>query len=218
MFLPACENCLTPSRELFCGPCRELLEFKNVCISCGHYSLVGLTQCIGCRNKSWAWDDLYSSFFFTEGVCRWMSDIKEGGRPERWRELRKDWIPKFSQLPEAIVFVPADPSSFRRRLYDPGEALAEHLARRLRLPVLNIFRREIFLSSQKQLSRQDRLQYFRETLKLQPLTQRFTCLLLVDDVMTTGASLTHCSELLRAVSERVVVYSVARTLATKPLI
>jgi len=147
-----------------------------------------------------------------------MSDIKEGGRPERWRELRKDWIPKFSQLPEAIVFVPADPSSFRRRLYDPGEALAEHLARRLRLPVLNVFRREIFLSSQKQLSRQDRLQYFRETLKLQPLTQRFTCLLLVDDVMTTGASLTHCSELLRAVSERVVVYSVARTLATKPLI
>ncbi len=218
MFLPACENCGLPSAQLFCKACLLILAFKNICISCGAFALIGISQCMGCRKKSWSWDELHASFIFSGGVRTWISNIKEGGRPERWRELQKNWIPSFDRTPEAIVYVPSDPISFRRRLYDPGEALAKYLSQGLQLPVLNLFQRDVFLSAQKKLHRSDRLRYFRETIKLRPITQRFRCLLLVDDVMTTGASLDRCSELLKPISEAVVVYCVARTLATKALI
>lgn len=218
MFKPACENCGVGSTHLLCEDCLRILKADALCIHCGQRFAGQGLRCLTCQGRSWSWSELHSSFIFSGGVQRWILDIKENARPERWRELKREWIPQFASHPEAIAFVPSDPISFRRRLFDPGEALAKYLSRSFQIPVVNAFKREEFLRSQKTLRRQDRLRYFGETLKLRPLTQRFRCLLLVDDVMTSGASLLHCSELLKGVSDHLVVYCVARTLATKPLI
>ena len=131
--------------------------------------------------------------------------------------------PAFAQLlsqgraapPDALLLpVPLHLHRLGERGYNQAAVLAEHLAPRLQLPVaVDGLRRLIDTPSQTQLSRKERLGNLRHAFALTPgfSVQGRHCLL-VDDVMTTGATLaTLATLLLRHGASRVDAWVLART-------
>ncbi len=116
---------------------------------------------------------------------------------------------------DALVVIPSDPLQTKRRLYDHAKHLGSFLSKRLKIPRLDLLNRSAFISSQKELSREDRLWVLRQTLNKNLMAQRFRRLLLVDDILTTGASILRAAELLAPLCDELGVYCIARTLARR---
>jgi predicted amidophosphoribosyltransferase len=113
------------------------------------------------------------------------------------------------ELAGAVVPVPAGPWRWRWRGFDPAEEIAHALAARAELPVVNCLRRA---RGRRQVGRRrsDRLA------RPPRVWATVACpreALLVDDVWTTGATLSACARALReAGSRRVIAVTLARTL------
>ncbi|MGH2953059.1 MAG: ComF family protein [Solirubrobacterales bacterium] len=96
--------------------------------------------------------------------------------------------------PAAVVPVPASPLRRRLRGFDPAELIATRLAARLGLPLSTSLARTHH-RRQTGRSRADRLADPPRIRVRDPVPARG---LLVDDVLTTGATLTACARALRA--------------------
>ncbi len=112
-----------------------------------------------------------------------------------------------------IVPVPTHPRRRRERGYDHTALLAKGLSRRLNLPVFKGVRRIRHTAPQFGLDRADRRGNLRGAFAVsRPERLRGASILLVDDVMTTGATVDEISRTLRrdAGVAGIVVLVVAR--------
>ncbi|MDN3520548.1 ComF family protein [Halomonas ramblicola] len=111
--------------------------------------------------------------------------------------------------PQAIVPVPLHPRRSRTRGFDQAEWLARRLARRLEVPLRHGERRRD-TPSQRGLDRAERRANLRHGFRVTgPLPRRVA---LLDDVMTTGATLDALGRACRAAgAEEVEAWAVART-------
>jgi predicted amidophosphoribosyltransferase len=96
----------------------------------------------------------------------------------------------------AIVPVPPHPARLRKRGYDPAGLLARALARRTGIPLVSALRRSASDSRQLGASRDERLRAGR--LELTPRGPAPKLAILIDDVHTTGATLSACAAALRS--------------------
>lgn len=106
--------------------------------------------------------------------------------------------------PDCLTAVPAHRESLRLRGFSPPAELARLLSRRLRVPYrLDLVRRSREEGRQVHLGRQARLRLAADTYVCMPGTQGQSaplagaCVAVVDDVMTTGATLHAVAQALR---------------------
>lgn len=115
---------------------------------------------------------------------------------------------------DAIVPVPLHPLKAREREFNQAERLATRLGRASGLPVLSrLVRRVRFTATQTALSRGQRQHNMRGAFELLPAGRRLDGwrLVVVDDVLTTGATTSACARALRkAGAAEVCVWTVAR--------
>jgi ComF family protein len=112
-----------------------------------------------------------------------------------------------------ILPVPLHKKRLRERGFNQAVILARHIARRFALPLdFLTLRREVGTDPQVGLGRDDRAANVRGAFAVRrPERIRGRKILLVDDVSTTGSTLTECaSALLRAKAETVAVLTLAR--------
>jgi ComF family protein len=111
-----------------------------------------------------------------------------------------------------FVPVPLHPARQRRRGFNQAERLATALARRTGLAVSDCLERAGPARPQVGRSRAERLRGIEGTVRLRPGNEAPTEAILVDDVVTTGATLAACAATLRASgSRRVRGVAYART-------
>jgi len=96
---------------------------------------------------------------------------------------------------DAIVAVPMTTKKRRMRGYNQSDYVAKGVAQQLRQPVLHkILERTSQKSSQTQLNKFTRWQNINESFQLKkPLPKNIKHILLIDDVITTGATLESCA-------------------------
>jgi ComF family protein len=114
---------------------------------------------------------------------------------------------------DAVTFVPLFPRKQRERTYNQSHLLAAELAPRLRCPLLTrCLRRVRYTATQTHLSMDERAANVRGAFAVSdPDWVAGRNLLLVDDVMTTGATVSECARVLKeAGAGRVYVITVAR--------
>lgn len=157
--------------------------------------------------------------YFQKGnkVQNLMHQLKYNNRPEcgyRMGELYAytlkrsvDWV-----MPDAILPVPLHPDKKKKRSYNQSEFIARGMASILKIPVIsdNLLR-AANTETQTRKSRFDRYQNLQNAFLIrEPKTLNSKHLLLVDDVITTGATLEACSiELLKLTNVRISIASLA---------
>ena len=208
--IPVCKTCLSKPEplhaEYFCVRCRT--PFLNA------FPLDEDGVCALCRRGASGFDAAYS-FGAYEGELRELIHLFKYGRvPTLARPLGKLLalgLPREEHF-DAIVPVPLHWWKRWQRGFNQSELLAKEIARRTNLPVKNCVRRVKYTNAQAGLTNARRRanvsQAFRAKGKRILEGQR---VLLVDDVMTTGATAASCARALkRAGATYVALLTVAR--------
>lgn len=127
---------------------------------------------------------------------------------------------EMTQGADAVVsWVPMPESRYCSREYDHAELIAEQLARRIQLPLIRTLNR---VEGQQPLARQLGLtgEERRKNLvgSFVPACEHKGTILLIDDVMTTGATAVRASEcLLMNGAQRVMVMTATRAVEAQPM-
>lgn len=93
---------------------------------------------------------------------------------------------------DGVAYVPLSPKSRRSRGYDQSRLLAKTVAKSLGLPLLDALEKVRETKTQHRLGREDRAQNVQGAYRANGLAAG-KGLLLIDDIVTTGATLTECA-------------------------
>jgi ComF family protein len=156
--------------------------------------------------------DAAYSFAAYDGVTRKLIHLYKYARIRTLARPLADLLRRGLPLDEhfdTIVPVPLHWLRQWKRGFNQSELLARALSRRSGIPVLNALKRSRSTKAQAGLSNHARRQNVAKAFRARPVEGRR--ILLIDDVMTTGATATACAQALkRAGAARVAVLTVAR--------
>jgi ComF family protein len=223
--LPAC--CLlcgqaSPQRLLCPGCDNDLPRIGDCCGQCalpGGYGAARL--CADCLRHQPAWDQaiaalvyeypvdhLVRHFKFHKDMCCGQLLADELARAVALKFGQAEFIPE--QKPDLLVPVPLHFLRRCRRGFNQAEVIATELQRVCGIPIQHkLLQRIAHTPAQSGLDRQARQKNLRDAFRCAPL--QGTHVALVDDVLTTGATLQECARVLkRAGASRVSVWVAAR--------
>nr|WP_255431831.1 phosphoribosyltransferase family protein [Collinsella sp. BA40] len=208
-----CAGCEAPG-QLVCSGCLERLELIDpawACARCG--APFGRMLCTECYGRTMATDRCLAVAVFQDPLARMIRMYKDAGErrlAEPFAEMLYDAAlhaqaedaERFSGLlarADALVFVPATARAFRRRGFDHMEAIARVLAELSGVPVLDALVKH-GAGDQRAWGRLERLMRSHGAYEVVP--DAFGALagarvLLLDDVITTGATVTAAASVLR---------------------
>jgi ComF family protein len=186
---PGCDQTLQRGEGAVCLHC--LLEIGQTHFH-GHYRLAGKVPLAGA-----------SAMFYFDKRGRFkkmMQALKYGNRPQVGRFLGTHYGEVLRQVPalmqvDAIVPVPLHRSKFAQRGYNQSEMIAKGLSKAMGIPVdTRSLVRASKTETQTKKSKTERWENVKSVFEMQqPLSGK---LILVDDVITTGATLEACIRIL----------------------
>ncbi len=190
LFPPRCLVCgrevgdLTP----ICASCwAEIPRWDTVCVVCGVGVEPGLDLCPECavEARPFAWARSVGPY---EGVLRALVLlVKYGGERAVAKILAREMAERVAGEVAIVTWVPADPLRLRARGFHGAEILGQEVARALGIPAQALLRKLSPSPEQVGRPREERLKamhgLFSATKK-----GRGQPVLVVDDVMTTGAT------------------------------
>ncbi len=148
-------------------------------------------------------------FAYSNDTADMLLAAKNGGRRQILRQLGQAMARSLVDAPsiDYVTWIPATPANRRTRGFDQGRLLAQTVAAGLDVPTRSLLARPAggIDSGQKGKSRNERLR----GAPLVATRQTSARLLLVDDVITTGASLRHGADALYAAGASQVVAATA---------
>ncbi|MCD1147259.1 ComF family protein [Peptoniphilus sp. KCTC 25270] len=116
---------------------------------------------------------------------------------------------------DAIAYVPMTKNKERIRGYNQGKLLAEEIGRNLNIPILHVLKKKRENKDQIGLTGQERTENVRDVFSCEENLEGRR-ILLVDDVFTTGATLSSCGKvLMESGAEEVFGLVIAKALYTK---
>lgn len=217
---------LLPSHCLLCGArgqgalslcadcAAELPRNASCCTRCALPLATPAPLCGRCLKREPPWDAAWVPFRYEWPLAQLEARFKFGGDLAAGRTLSLAWIAAShpAGLPQAIVPVPLHRSRLRKRGYNQALELAKPLARSLGVPLLqDVLRRNRATNAQTELTAVQRRRNVRGAFAAHFDGVPLEHVAVLDDVFTTGATLSECTRVLkRAGVRRVDVWALAR--------
>ncbi|WP_344794233.1 ComF family protein [Litoribacillus peritrichatus] len=219
-----CQLCLSrtnSSDQYFCYQCLPYLPFiTKHCKKCALPTEVDLDVCGRCQTNPFDFDRAFSLFEYRYPMVHWIGSYK-ANKLTNLVQLEQWFYSAFyhqyhEQTIDAIIAIPSSPVKTLIRGEIPSYPLAQAIHKRTHIPFIRgVLSKDWSEQSQKSKSREARLSNHRFKLHEERLWRGSTQLdtvLLVDDVMTTGASLNEASKLLKKAGVgKVFTLTIART-------
>lgn len=202
VFAPRCLLCGEIGRQGrdLCAACRDALPWNHsACLRCALPLPVPGT-CGACLQKPPAMTETHAVFVYGFPLDRLVPRLKFHHDLAAGRLLSELMAERLAAvaLPVAVVPVPLHPSRLRRRGYDQALELARPLARTLQLPLVpDLLVRVRATSAQSELDAGARQRNLRRAFAVRTHVELPLHVALVDDVMTTGATLQAAATTLR---------------------
>lgn len=173
-----------------------------------------LPECHKCQAAPRPWGDLWVPYEYGWPLDSLEARFKFAGSLAAGRVLSDAWMDAGPppSMPDLLLPVPLHLSRLRSRGYNQALELARPLGKRYRIPVAHdMLYRARRTEAQSELDAAARLVNVRGAFAVRRVpAQKHVAI--VDDVMTTGATLIECTKALLAVGvERVDIWALART-------
>ena len=211
---------LFPDSCIACGA-PLAADLRHLCAPCGSElrarpGSLALPEPPGPRATASAAARVFYALEFEGAVRAVIHALKYQGRTSIARDLARLAVPTALCAcvtpPDVVVPVPLHPVRFRERGFNQSEFLAVHLAAGIGAPVRRALVRARHTQPQARLARRQRLDIAPDTFRAADGIAGAGRVLLVDDVVTTGATLAAASvELLRTGAAEVVCFAIAAT-------
>lgn len=204
------------SDSMFCKECLDSMQFIKgaPCPVCGG-DINGIFEiCPDCLSEpERKWKKGYSVFRYTDGAAVAIRKYKYGKEialAKPFGKLLAGTITEPGQYAE-IIPVPLHWIRFFQRGYNQSQLLAKELSRWTGIPAVNRLKRIRNTKHQAFLEREDRLKNIRGAFRVRkPEEIRGKRILLIDDVMTTGSTLSECADILSKAGAVVDIAVIAR--------
>ena len=218
---PGCQENLCQDQEdgRLCRSCDQELSRlpENRCGLCGAPLNTSLELCQECTDTDRPWCAGTAAFPYDGTVGDWIRAFKYGAHTEYLnffvREMARAWRKYHGNaIPDAVTPIPLHWFRERTRGFNQAALLAEGLAKELHLEYLPVLRRAHATAHQARLGEKNRARNLRHAFVVKDASAIVDkTILVVDDVFTTGATLTAaCQALLDAGAEETAILTVAR--------
>ena len=224
------EPLATGDRSTFCGPCDAALPWivPPICLRCGEPFEVVVPEdaarfaervCAACRAHPPAYEVARAAFLFDGPIRKAIHALKFNGRREIAMPLavllhrHATGLEGFLAGIDAVVPLPLHPRRLRERGYNQAEALAAPFAALAGLPLeRSLLIRSRETAPQVGLDRNARRANVQDAFAVsEPARAVGRSFMILDDVMTTGATLNSAAHAIRGVGATFVrVATVAR--------
>lgn len=182
------------SEERFCERCLEKLPFNAgyICEKCGRSIGEDYPVCLECKADMPSYTEARSAFRYEGDIVRLVKKFKTGSKylADVFAEYMAPLVPAAFPDADFFAFVPMTERAEKRRGYNQSRLLAQALSARSGVAAeegVLVKTRET--SSQKELSRKERAVNLKGSFRVH---ERSLCrgksVVLVDDVLTTGAT------------------------------
>lgn len=188
---------LYPTGCMLCGSTREV--HNGLCLSCEHTWRQESHQVQrGTKQLS----AICSAAPYQDAMRRAMLDLKFQGKRENlavfahmmWETWEQSGMPK----PDCMTCVPMNFFHMHRRGFNQSAELAKLLAEQWELPLYQVLKRSFFSATQAKLDANNRMQNAQRSFSIKRyLDLTGQKILLIDDIVTTGATADTCAGLLK---------------------
>jgi ComF family protein len=224
VYPPHCVHCGRPlapaDRRILCADCEDDLRGSRIvepfCSTCG-VPLPGGDECGLCRQGAQTFDVGRSLFRYSGPVGALIRSFKYEGAYHLGAEVvdrfvQPDWLPEDIGDVDCAAPVPLHPRRRRERGYDQAKLLAEAFCGQWGWPLQDgALRRTRYTESQTGHNRRDRWLNVHGAFQARSGAVEGRHVLLIDDVMTTGATASACAAAVRqAGGEKVSVLTLTR--------
>ncbi len=219
---PLCKNA-DPSQAIdndFCESCFRTFPqvYGPFCVGCGGHLDTALDVCRSCLSQAKRpWQNAMTLFNHEEPMQNIIHQFKYRGMTVYARGFgyfgAKVVRERLTSLPDVIVPIPLHWFRFLQRGYNQADVWAKVLSEYLEIPVAYPLRRPHYRKHQMRLNRSGRLRKKSQifALRNQGESVKGKHVLLVDDVFTTGATLTAAARLLKkAKVASITVFTITR--------
>jgi competence protein ComFC len=207
----SCAVCaaIVEARAQLCRACADEAPRLRApfCAKCSQPFAGAITDaftCANCADRVLHFEAAISAYRSRGVVRKVMHDFKYGGQL-RLRHQLGDWLCETLHDPrlagrrfDCIVPVPLHPARKRERGFNQADLLAARLQRRCHFPVRPLLQRIRYTTTQTRFDRRERMENLAGAFRLRrgAVVQGLR-VLLVDDVLTTGSTLSECAAVLK---------------------
>ncbi|MCX6645654.1 MAG: ComF family protein [bacterium] len=209
VFPTRCPGCERIDTVGFCQDCRRMLEWierKSACQRCGASGMssqrIRGNACPACHNRNYKTTQAAAVLKYSgplvPAIIRWKYRNQEK-LTAVFAELMVDWItmqaPDWWEKIDYIVPAPHHPSTVRNRGFNPPEEIAGIIASRFAIPFLPRILFKIRMTApQVRLKGDERFANLHESMHVFDKSMlEGKRVLIIDDVMTTGATMNECA-------------------------
>jgi ComF family protein len=217
---PGCYWCRAPGVvEGACAPCAASLPWNDsACRACGLpiANAVAVSVCATCLRDAPPQDRTWVAFRYATPVAQAVLDLKFHGRLAAAHLLgglmARRLARRAEPLPDLLIPVPLSTGRLRRRGYNQALELGRGLARTLGVPLAPAAARRIReTAEQTRLDAAARRHNVRGVFAVDAAAVRGRQVALLDDVVTTGATLAELARAVRAAgASRIEAWAAAR--------
>jgi len=204
-----CDDCGSKLSRIvapFCQTCSE--PFSG--------SINGVFSCANCAHRTLEFESAVAAYRSRGIVRRIMHDFKYG-KQIYLRHLVGDWLnaalddERLRHVSfDLLVPVPLHPARQRARGFNQAALLAEIIATKRRIPCRAALGRTRYTTTQTAFDRAERMENLHNAFRLRKNADvRGLRVLLIDDVLTTGATLSECARVLKRAGASVVYAATA---------
>jgi len=201
-----CESALIDSDEVLVGLCKDCRASINPvsdtqCTICGKPLISEVETCLSCRNSWHSFDRLWTLFPYTGKYRKLLTAYKFGKKlplADFFARQITDVVKNEPLLQDAVIVpVPPRPGKIKEAGWDQVDYLVKRLKKYLPQISVNKLLKRGKSKVQKKLNRADRLENLKGRIYAIKSGSAPDNVLLIDDVITTGATLEVCSAVLK---------------------
>lgn len=201
----------------YCENCKKTLPFNNGhrCEICDQPISNEASICDFCQKNKKSFAKAFCPFLYDDAVKNAILRFKFSNHrylAHPFAKLIADRILQAGTHFDVVTFVPMTPKKQKERTFNQSQLLAEEIGKILNVPVVSCFEKVKDEKSQKTLSFKERFENIANTYALSTpkATNKNQTVLIVDDVITTCATVNACAKLLNKHANKVYVCAIAR--------